>query len=916
MPRAVDGAGEGWEPADAGEGLRAILNGLPAMVGYWDRDLRNRMANDAYVDYLGMAPSEMRGRHIRDVLGEELFAQNRPFIEGALAGAAQLFDREISIPSGERRYTQASYIPDVVDGAVRGFFVLVMDISARREAELGLHASEERYRTLVEHLPRSAITLVGPDLRLQWLGGGVIAESGLDAEAMAGQPVADTAGGGEHGDLIAALYARALAGEAVSEEVRSHVTGRDFSLDIAPLRRQDGTVEAALGVAQDITDRKHAQAELRLQSQITANMAEGALLLRADDLTIVHANATTEAMFGYAAGELTGRHVSILNAGSPERTPLETAADVAASLEAGAPTWSGEILSVRKDGSTFWRRSTVSRFAHPTDGELVVSVLADVTASHEHDAEQTALAAIATLVAEAAGPAAVFAAVADEIRGLFDAYAAGVIRFDAASGRGDILGGRTTSGEDLSGSTLDLAGPSASAAVFRTGRPARHRYGDLPAAAPVGGAERQPVTGGIAAPVVVSGRPWGAVAAAFSNRAVPPGAEDRLARFARLVALAIANAEAWDTLARQASTDPLTGLANQRVFHERLGAEVERARRYGRDLSVAVLDLDHFKLVNDVHGHQTGDRVLAEFARRLAGEARKGELVARIGGEEFAWLMPETTRDGAFTAAERLRRVVADTPFDVAGTVTVSAGVSCMQDSGDAEQLVQLADRALYWAKDGGRNTTVVYSDETRDALAEEGHAPAPFQTMSSVRALARAIDSKDCTTQRHSERVADLAEQLALQLGWTTKRARLLHACGLLHDVGKIGVPDEILLKPGSLTPGEYETVKQHAALSAYIAAEVLEAEQVAWIRGHHERWDGHGYPDALAGPAIPDGAQLLALADAWDVMTQSRTYQAIKTPVDALAECERERGGQFAPAAVDALRALVAAHHLLAER
>jgi putative nucleotidyltransferase with HDIG domain len=174
---------------------------------------------------------------------------------------------------------------------------------------------------------------------------------------------------------------------------------------------------------------------------------------------------------------------------------------------------------------------------------------------------------------------------------------------------------------------------------------------------------------------------------------------------------------------------------------------------------------------------------------------------------------------------------------------------------------------------------------------------------MSSVRALARAIDSKDSSTAQHSERVALNARELALALGWTQKRAELLHACGLLHDVGKIGIPDSILLRPGPLGADEYEQIKRHAEVSAQIAAEVLEDEQVSWIRGHHERWDGAGYPDQLRGDEIPDGAQLLALADAWDVMTQSRTYQQPKTIAEALADVREQSGHQFAPNAVRAL-------------
>jgi HD-GYP domain-containing protein (c-di-GMP phosphodiesterase class II) len=217
---------------------------------------------------------------------------------------------------------------------------------------------------------------------------------------------------------------------------------------------------------------------------------------------------------------------------------------------------------------------------------------------------------------------------------------------------------------------------------------------------------------------------------------------------------------------------------------------------------------------------------------------------------------------------------------------------------------MRLADRALYWAKEGGRNATFVHTAENASRFTTPAKpAVERFQTMASVRALARAIDSKDVTTNSHSERVAALAEQLALELGWTAKRARTLHAAGLLHDVGKIGISDAILFKTSRLTLEEREELKRHASLGGYIAAEVLEAEQVKWIRGHHERWDGAGYPDGLSDEAIADGAQLLGLADAWDAMTESRAYKPTRSRSDALAECARERGRQFAPAAVDAL-------------
>jgi diguanylate cyclase (GGDEF)-like protein len=160
-------------------------------------------------------------------------------------------------------------------------------------------------------------------------------------------------------------------------------------------------------------------------------------------------------------------------------------------------------------------------------------------------------------------------------------------------------------------------------------------------------------------------------------------------------------------LAGLAATDELTSLPNYRSFHERLHAEVERAKRHGRELSLVVIDVDKFKVINDEHGHRIGDAVLTEVARRLATEARDSDLLARVGGEEFAWLLPETDAVSAFSVAERARLAIERKPFHLAGTVTVSAGVCSLEESGDAETLLRFADIALYQAKDSGRNATL-----------------------------------------------------------------------------------------------------------------------------------------------------------------------------------------------------------------
>jgi diguanylate cyclase (GGDEF)-like protein/putative nucleotidyltransferase with HDIG domain len=358
----------------------------------------------------------------------------------------------------------------------------------------------------------------------------------------------------------------------------------------------------------------------------------------------------------------------------------------------------------------------------------------------------------------------------------------------------------------------------------------------------------------------------------------------------------------------RATTDPLTNLPNHREFHERLAAEVERARRHGRALSVVVLDLDHFKRVNDTYGHPAGDRTLIHVAETLRGVVRPGDTLARIGGEEFGWILPEASALEAWQATERARGLLLATPVPRAGTINFSAGVCDLTEVapplGGAE-LVRLADGALYWAKRNGRGVTFRYTPAVVTALTAEEMArdAAREQSLATVRALARAVDARDPHTQEHSERVADLAVAIAHELGWTDQRAALLHEAALVHDIGKIGVPDEVLLKPGALTEQERALIEAHAAAGARIVAGALTEEQVGWIRSHHERIDGGGYPDGLAGDAIPDGARILSVADAFDAMTAARSYRRRLRTSEALTECRTAAGTQLCPDAVAAL-------------
>lgn len=509
-------------------------------------------------------------------------------------------------------------------------------------------------------------------------------------------------------------------------------------------------------------------------------------------------------------------------------------------------------------------------------------------------AEHAALSRVATAVASSVSPDQVAQLVAEQIVAITGLKVGLVVRFEA--GEACVVGAVGPGTEVGLRWTPSPSGPLRE--VQATGQPVMRRAPDL----------RGREADWIAAPVMVDGSPWGAITA-IAGGCDAGQCGERLASFAHLVGLAIENAEAHRRLAEQAARDPLTGLYNHRIFHEALERSMSMARRDDRPMALILFDIDYFKLVNDNHGHRTGDEVLRDLTQRLRGLVRGGDTVARVGGEEFGWIVANADGAQALAAAERLREVVQEAPFGVAGRITISAGICDRSQADDIESMYRFADGALYWAKEHGRDRCVLYRPDVVASLSvrEEAERQRRTQSMASVRALARAVDARDSTTHRHSERVSRNACRLAEVAGWASDDIERLREAGVLHDIGKIGISDEVLLKRGSLDEAEREIVSRHCELGAAIASGLLDDEQLSWIRGHHERWDAGGYPDGLRGDEIPEGAQLLAIADALDAMLHDRSYRKSMVIERALLEIHLGCGTQFAPNAVVMLDRLI---------
>jgi diguanylate cyclase (GGDEF)-like protein len=530
--------------------------------------------------------------------------------------------------------------------------------------------------------------------------------------------------------------------------------------------------------------------------------------------------------------------------------------------------------------------------------------------------EHHALRSIATAVAAGQPPEVVCSLAAEQAALLLGADGGGVLRFEpdehlTAIGTWQKHGERVPPGSRF---RVDPGSPVAT--IRRDGRSIRIDDNRLP------GQHRSPTlaeNGFVAVagtPIHVRGRLWGAaVVTALDANTLPAGTEQHLSEFAELIGMAVANTEEVARLEADATTDPLTGLANHRAFQERLRAELARAARHGHSVAVAMVDVDNFKAVNDAGGHAVGDEVLRAVAGVLREHLRVEDVLARVGGDEFAVLLPEAGAHHAVAALERARRAIERAPHAGGARVTISAGVCDVAHATEAEDLTRFADGALYFSKEHGRNRISSYDPETIQELSavERIGALQRSQALTGIRALARAIDARDPSTREHSERVAKLAARMAEARGWPAGRVALLHEAALVHDVGKIGIADAILLKPSRLTREEYEVIKGHAELSARMVEEILSAEQVAWILSHHERPDGRGYPRGLVGDALSEGAALLAAADAFDVMVSTRPYSPSRSIDDALRECHELVGEQFAAVSVQALEAIYGPAHAL---
>ena len=909
------------------ERYRRLVESSPHGIQVIDTGGVITFANPAYQKMLGYTEEELLGESVLNLL-EPIAKRDE------LRNYLHYLVKEQPSPTTYNQQNRAKdgrIIDMAVDwdynrdeqGHVTGFLSVITDITEQKRAQEALRESEERYRTLFEEAP-ACIAVVDTSGVIVNCNDEIVNISGYTRDEVTGKRF-DELLTLDSGDLpdTEQDFRDIIGGKRASIQtlgiIRKDGQRRWLSIRVAPLQ-SGGKVYGILIYAVDVTQRRQAEEELQeseAKYSAVVEQSQTAVII-VQDYVFTFVNQAAAKLSGYSRDELIGMKISRLFA--PRlRELMDEMYRQRMEGEEVPPLYESQIR--RKDGALVdveISASIIDYRGKPADVALIYDITERKRAEEEikrHAQRETNLRQITQAISQTMDMNEMLDNVLHRVCEVEDATIGAIFVLDLDTGE-VVLRAHTGVSESFVNSmgVLKLSGAEMKRMLEWRGKALQPEkvFDRINAARVAEAVKREGLQWHIILPFWSKGIPMGALTLGdLRHRRLSKDAEDLLVAIGSEIAVGIDNIHLLERTMELSSTDELTGLYNRRHFYDVLEAEMARTARYKRPFTLVLLDLDGFKEYNDRFGHLNGDAVLKSLGQTLKSTLRKSDTSFRYGGDEFAIILAGTGSQRAKGVIERIRMKWLQTPkarYPMLETpLGFSAGIAQFPEHADtADGLVFMADSALYHAKQGGGYRVVVASD--LESLSPEILETA---TPDHVYALASTVDAKDPYTYGHSKNVADIACKIGIEIGMSAKELADLRNVSLLHDIGKLGVPDAILTKPGKLTREECEIVKRHSADGERIVSYVKDLSPlVHMIRHHHEWYDGSGYPDGLKGEAIPLGARIITIADAYDTMTGRRPYREPVSPSEALEELVRCSGTQFDPNLVEAFIGLSREH------